>query len=304
MTPMQTTQTASVAVSSIDWRSIVAGSVAAAALSIVLFGFGGALGLSLTSARPYGGFAASTVAIVSALWLAMVYVLTFAAGGYVAGRMRIPVSLNPKEREFRDGAHGFLVWALGTLVGAYLLASTLSAVTSKTVDSAGRVAEVAGQVSATAASSGNVAEFLSYNVDKMLRPGTAAGSSATQQQLPARDVTEVARIFGVSLFNGTLGASDSEYLASLVSTRTGLTAADAKRRVDETYAALAAKKAELEMKAREAAETARKAGILTAFLAAAVALSGLVAAAWAAGCGGRDRDEGRDLTIFGQARLW
>ena len=104
--------------------------------------------------------------------------------------------------------------------------------------------------------------------------------------------------------NGTLATTDKEYLASIVATRTGIPAVDAGKRVDETYAAVAAKKAELEAKARSAAETARKAAILMAFLAAGVALAGLLAAAWAAGCGGRDRDEGRDLVIFGQKRLW
>jgi hypothetical protein len=301
---MATVQSTDLAVASIDWRAIVAGATAAAALSVVLFGFGSALGLSLASARPYAGLPATGIAILSALWLALVYVSTFAAGGYLAGRLRIPVSTVSKEREFRDGAHGFLVWALGTLVGAYLVASTLSAATSKTVDAAARVAEAAGQVTVGATTNGGIPDLLAYNIDKMLRPGTTPTPSATQPALAPRDVSDVVRIFGVSLANGTLAQNDKDYLASIVATRTGIPAADAGKRVDETYAAVAAKKAELEAKARSAAETARKAAILTAFLAAAVALAGLLAAAWAAGCGGRDRDEGRDLVIFGQKRLW
>jgi hypothetical protein len=300
MTPTLTSETTR---SSVDWQSIIAGAIAAAALALVLFGFGSALGLSLTSARPYGGLSATSMAVVSSLWLALVYVLTFAAGGYVAGRMRLPISTSAKEREFRDGAHGFLVWALGTLVGAYLIASTLSAAASKTADVAARVVESAGQATAGASSTGAISELLSYNVDKMLRPNTPTGPT-TQAALPARDASEVVRIFGVSLANGTLAATDKDYLANLVAARTGVPAADAARRVDETYASITAKKAELETKARAAAETARKAGIMAAFLAAAVSLAGLVAAAWAAACGGRDRDEGRDLVILGQKRFW
>lgn len=301
---MTTVQMADVSAPAVDWRAIIAGAIAAAALSVVLFGFGGALGLSLTSARPYAGFSATTVAVVSALWLALVYILTFTAGGYIAGRLRLPLSPTSKEREFRDGAHGFLVWALGTLIGAYVIASTLSSTAATTVDAAARLTQAAGQVSTMPASSPGASEFLSYNVDLMLRPAVPAPASSGSQPLPPRDMADIVRIFGVSLVNGTLSARDKEYLASVVATRSGLAPVDAGRRVDETYAAIVAKKSELEAKAREVAETARKAGILSAFLAASVALTGLIAAAWAASCGGRDRDEGRDLQIFGQKRLW
>jgi hypothetical protein len=300
---MTTAQTVDVNAPSVDWRSIIAGAVAAAALSIVLLGFGSALGLSLSSARPYAGLSGTTMAILSAIWLALVYILTFAAGGYVAGRLRVPVSTNPKEREFRDGAHGFLVWALGTILGAYLIASALSMTASKAVDAGARVAEAAGQATAATSSSGAIGELLSYNVDKMLRPGTPASSTAPSTMTP-RDVSEVIRIFTISLANGALIPNDRDYLASLVAARTGVATADSGRRVDETYAAIVAKKADVEAKARAAAESARKAGVLSAFLAAAVALTGLLVAAWAASCGGRDRDEGRDLVVLGQKRLW
>jgi hypothetical protein len=299
---MTTEQTS--AVPSIDWRSIIAGAVAAAALAIVLVGFGSAVGLSLTSARPYAGLAASSLAVLSALWIGLVYVATFAAGGYIAGRMRVPASAVPKEREFRDGAHGFLVWALGTLVGTYLLASTLTAVASKTVDSAARAAEAAGQATTAAATSAGITELVSYNVDRVFRTNTPGAAPAAPNPNAARDTAEIVRIFAISLANGSLSPADKDYITGMAAARAGIPAADASRRVDEAFNAVSAKKAELESKARNAAETARKAGVISAFLAAAVAMCGLVAAIWAASSGGRDRDEGRDLVVFGQARLW
>jgi hypothetical protein len=301
---MATLQATEASAPGIDWRAIVAGAIAAAALSVVLFGFGGALGLSLTSARPYAGLSGTAVAIVSALWLAAVYILTFAAGGYVAGRLRVPLSAILKERQFRDGAHGFLVWALGTLAVAVLIASALSSTTSKAVDAAARTAEAVSQATAATASNGTLTDLLAYNVEKMLRPGLPNSAPAAQQPLPPHDMADVARIFSVSLANGTLASNDKDYLATMVSARTGLPLSDAGRRVDDTYASLATKKTELEARARSAGETARKVGILTAFLAASVALAGLVTAVWAASCGGRDRDDARDLVVFGQDRLW
>lgn len=294
-------QTEVVAGSSIDWRSVIAGAVAAGALSLVLIGFGSAIGLSMTSARPYGGFSATALAVATAIWISIVYVVTFAAGGYVTGRMRLPISNNPKEREFRDGTHGFLVWSLGTVVGAYLLASTLSAGTSKAVDAIANVAESAGQVATGLP--GPLAELASYTIDRAFRPAPSAASAAAPA-LTARDTSDIVRIFSVSLANGALAQPDRDHLAGLVATRTGIPATDAARRVEEAYSTVVAKRAEIETRARDTAEMARKTGVMSAFLAAAVSLIGLLAAAWAASCGGRDRDENRELVMFGQTRFW
>jgi hypothetical protein len=49
-------------------------------------------------------------------------------------------------------------------------------------------------------------------------------------------------------------------------------------------------------KAKQAAETARKIGVLVAFLSAASLAVGAAAAWWAATMGGKHRDEGVDLS--------
>jgi hypothetical protein len=49
-------------------------------------------------------------------------------------------------------------------------------------------------------------------------------------------------------------------------------------------------------KTREATETARKAGIILAFLTAATMVLGVAAAWWGAGMGGRHRDENFDAS--------
>ncbi len=107
----------------VDWQAILAGAVAAAGLSAIFITFGGAIGLSMSSARPYAGWSATVIAVVAGLWMALSQVGSFAAGGYVAGRLRHRTGVSRSETSFRDGAHGFIVWCVGTLVGAYLLAS-------------------------------------------------------------------------------------------------------------------------------------------------------------------------------------
>ena len=108
------------------------------------------------------------------------------------------------------------------------------------------------------------------------------------------------RIFADNLGAGSLPPRELAYLASLVSAQTGLAQADAEKRVDEAFAE--AKNAET--KARLAADKARKATALAAFLAAATLAVGCAAACAAAGVGGRHRDEQTELRLFGTARFW
>jgi hypothetical protein len=58
-----------------------------------------------------------------------VEIFSFIAGAYLAGRLRqrIP-DATESEAEMRDAWHGLLVWAVGTLIGAYLAASAISGV--------------------------------------------------------------------------------------------------------------------------------------------------------------------------------
>lgn len=296
--------TMAVDVPSVDWRAVVAGAFGAIAISFVLIGFGSALGLSLTSARPYAGLSVTWLAILAALWLSIVHVIAFAAGGYLAGRMRVPISGQSDEREFRDGAHGFLVWALVTVVFAIVLASGTTALTGKAVDSAGKMVSAGTQ--AATANPAAAEQAVLYGVDRMMRSSSSATQAPSQTQSAdvPRQSAEIARIFTVAFAQGTLPTADRDYVAGLVTARTGLAEAEARRRVDEAFTQLQTTARNAEAKVRDAAEAARKAAIASAFLAAAVALVGLLAAAWAATGGGNDRDSGRALVVFGRPRFW
>jgi hypothetical protein len=90
---------------------------------------------------------------------------------------------------------------------------------------------------------------------------------------------------------GAFDAADKSYVAELVSQRTGLPPEEASKRVEEVVA-----------RAREAAEGARKYGILVAFLYAASMLVSAGAAWWAATLGGKHRDERVDYSHLLSAR--
>jgi nucleoid DNA-binding protein len=103
---------------------------------------------------------------------------------------------------------------------------------------------------------------------------------------------EISRILLMSAANGSLSGDDRAYLARVIAARANITQADAEKRVD----ALSEHMKTSADKVRAATETARKGGVLLAFLTAASMVLGAAAAWWGAGVGGRHRDEKFDAS--------
>lgn len=310
----------------LDWGPVILGALGAAAMSVVLLAFGSALGLSVVSPYQYAGISAKGAAIAAAVYLALVMVASFAAGGYIAGRMRTPWRTTDEvEMHFRDGAHGFGVWSLGVLLGAALAASGVGAV----VSAAGKATTTIAAAGTAGAASNPALGQLSlrptdYAIDRLLAPAPApagAPAAAPAPAAPATDATAaaapvranpvtprsradleapIARVFAAGLTNPQLDARHRTYLARIVSEQTGLPQAEAEKRVDETYADLKA----AEQKARDAAEAARKTAIIAAFLAAATLAIGCAAACAGASLGARHRDERTSVSFLGSTRFW
>ena len=292
----------------LEWGPIIAGALGAAAISLVLFAFGSAIGLSAVSPYPYRGLNASTFFIVAALYAAMVQVVSYAAGGYLAGRMRAPWPDGVlAERHFRDGAHGFAVWAIALLVSAGMLASGVGGVLKTATEAASVVTAGTGAAAVNRLSM----EPADYATDFLLRPGaaaradSAAATTAAGTQpaaaAPPTDRAPITRLFTSSLKNGSLAAPDRTYLAQVVSQQTGVPQAAAEKRVDAAY--VQAQNAE--QKARDLANEARKKAALAGFLTAATLAIACAAACVAAGLGGKDRDEETARTYWlGAARFW
>jgi len=293
----------------VDWGPIILGTVGALAIMVVLMTFGGALGLSVTSPQPYAGLSAKALAVLAGLYAALVHVASFATGGYLAGRMRTPwATTDTVESHFRDGGHGFAVWALGVVLGAVLALSGVSGIV-KAVTGATTAVAAAGAAGAAANPQTPAAlqqlsmQPTDYAVDRLLAPGPAAvaapaggPAAAARADLAA----PIARAFTANINNPQLDARDRAWLASLVSQRTGLPQADAEKRVDEAFTELKA----AEQKARDAADRARKATLIAGFLAAATMAIGCAAACAGAALGAHHRDERTLVVLFGSRRFW
>src|SRR5450432_4495388 len=114
-------------VAGVSWPAVTAGAVVSCALTLVLIAFGLGLGLSIVSPWAGAGVSASTFKIGTGLYLVVIAMLSSSIGGYIAGRLRTRwTGVRSDEVYFRDTAHGFIAWALASLLGAVLLASPAS----------------------------------------------------------------------------------------------------------------------------------------------------------------------------------
>jgi hypothetical protein len=270
------------ATSFVEWGAVLAGAALSAALSFVLLTFGSAVGLSATSPWPNSGLSVKVIATLAIFWALAQQIGSLMAGGYVAGRMRSRWHEAGDEREFRDGLHGGLVWAVAVLISAFLVLATASF----GVQSGAKLAS-----SAAAGAASPTADPMNTVLDAMLRPGASMAaanrqSSGAQTPQSSNQVAsnsdergELSRILASAVANGSLTAENRSYLANLVSERTGASQQEAEKRVDDAISA-----------ARTAADKARRAAILAGFITAAGLVLSLGAAWWAAIKGGEHRD--------------
>lgn len=205
----------------ISWAAVLAGAVASLALTLVLISFGAGMGFSVVSPWGNSGVSASTFKIGTGLYFIVMAMISSAIGGYLAGRLRTKwLGVQTTEVHFRDTAHGFLAWAAASVLGAVLLASPASSLIGGTLSGATQAAANSAQSSP-----------MDGYVDRLLR---SDNPSAPGQQNPSDARGEMVRLFTSSFHNGNdLNPADRTYVAKVVSTRTGLSQADAEKRVND-----------------------------------------------------------------------
>lgn len=257
-----------ISVSGISWPAVVAGAVVSCALTLVVLAFGVGLGLSVVSPWSGSGISASTFKIGTGLYMIVVAMLSSSIGGYIAGRLRSGwTGVHTDEVYFRDTAHGFVAWALATVLGAVLLASPAASL----------VGGATGGVTQGATSSARTSGPMDGYVDALLRPDAPAATNAGNTQ---ESRAELRRLFTSDFRNGSdLKPADSEYVAKLVAARTGLSQADAEKRVNDVVT-----------EAKANLDTARKATAQLAFWLTASLLIGAFCSSLAATEGGGLRD--------------
>jgi hypothetical protein len=277
--------------SGVSWAAVIAGAVVASALSLALLTLGAGIGLVSVSPWSNNNVSATTFGILAAAWLIAIQLFTAGLGGYLAGRLRTRwVSVHTDEVFFRDTAHGLLVWAVGAVISASLLTSAISSVASGVAKAGSAAIEVAGSAAGSTAQIGGSAiagagDPTAYFTDMLFRSDHPANpGDGTAQQ------AEVGRIVGRDAFSGDMPAADKTYVARLVASHTGLSQADAEKRVSDVVDQAKNAKAKAENAAKESADAARKTGVYIALWAFISLLVGAFSASYMATIGGRIRD--------------
>ncbi len=292
--------------SAVSWSAIFGGAAASAVLSLILLILGTGLGLSSVSPWAQSGISAATFGVSTIIWLTLTQLVASGMGGYIAGRLRTRwAGVHTDEVFFRDTAHGFLSWAVASLVTAAMLTSAVTSIVGGGVSATASVAGGAVQTAMTAAVGGAVAGSNATNnsvgndslgglLDGLFRKAPSANSAAGQSAPAPANLTnalpEVSRIFMRSLSAGALSPADVNYIGQLVAQRTDLSQQDAEKRVIETYAAAQARLLEAQTAAKDAADKARKASATAALWLFITLLIGAFSASFAAVFGGRRRD--------------
>jgi hypothetical protein len=269
------------AVSAVSWASLLAGTAAAVAASLLLVALGTGLGFASLSPWSGEGPTATTFTMMTAIWLIVVQWLASGLGGYLTGRLRTGwVGTHTHEVFFRDTAHGFVTWALATVITSAIVALGATALLSGATKIASSAVSGAAREGANAAHASAGVTSNSYEIDSLFR--------STSPDTAGPEVRgEAARILIKGLGDGDVTPADRAYLASVVAARTGISPEEAGQRVD---AAIVQVKA-VEVKARETADAARKAASSASIFTALSMLIGAFIASVAAAIGGAERDK-------------
>jgi hypothetical protein len=257
------------ALSGVSWPAIVAGAVVACALTLALLAFGTGLGLSVVSPWAGSGVSATTFKIGTGLYLIVIAMISSSLGGYLAGRLRSGwADVHRDEIYFRDTAHGFIAWALASVLGAAVLATPASSLMGGAATGASQ-----GAVGAGSQAAGPMEGY----VDTLLRSDPAAAQS---QNASTDNRAEMVRLFTRSFpGGGDLKTPDRDYVVKVVAARTGLSQTDAEKRVNDVVTQI-----------KSDADAARKATAAVAFWLTASLLLGAFCASLAATEGGGLRD--------------
>ena len=227
------------------WGIAIAGAIAAAATSFFLLTLGAGVGLALAPSHPTAGKAVAFLTL-GAVYFFAAQAFGFAVGGYLVGRLIGPeAGENRKEEEFRAAAHGFVMWAVAIVAGLLILAISSG---------------VAGSEMLTANPSSQ-SDNSNYFVDLMFRGAPASAKVDS-------DKAEATRILAMAAV-GASNATDTARLGELVSQDANLSESAGLERV-----------ADVEARAKLAADQARKtASMLSLWTALSLLFGSVVAVA-------------------------
>jgi hypothetical protein len=255
-----------------SWGLVLAGGIAATAITFFLLSLGSGFGLLLVNPQTHSGPSLPTFLTGGAIFFIAAQAFGFAVGGYLAGRLLGPITESRAQEEFRAEAHGLMVWAVAVVATVTLVAivglsaATTGATTAALYGASPQKAE---------------ATPTAYLVDQLFRPQSGPEPVAPQNSV---DRAEAGRIVDAGLSLGMRPTpADKTRLIDIVSREAGIAPKEANDRIDMMQR-------DLKAKLDHAANIARKAASYTALWIALSLIFGAIVSITAA-MAARDEDD-------------
>ena len=183
--------------SAVSWGAVLAGAAIATAVTFALMVLGAGLGLTLVSPWWEANAEATTIAASTIVWLIVMQWASAGVGGYLTGRLRTRwTRVHSDEVFFRDTAHGFLTWAVATIIVAGFASHGLMGAFSSGTQALGQAAGAAVEGVSDAASE-SLSDPTAYFVDALYRPtspSTGTASAGSSRETPSADAAAPAPV--------------------------------------------------------------------------------------------------------------
>lgn len=236
----------------ISWGAIIAGTVAATAMHILLSLLGLAIGASTVDPAHYDTPEASSLGLGAGVWWTGSALVSIFIGGWVAGRL----SGDPVRE---DGAlHGFVTWGLSTILMFYLLTTTLGGILGGTFNTISSMMQgaatqaAAGRTTDTEEEGDGVWQGIDSQIEQMLARASAspmAPTSSNVAQVVADEELRASIQRVVTADPGQVSSGDREAAINGLVTKTGMTRSQAEEQLSRWQANY-----------QQAEQTAREAG--------------------------------------------
>lgn len=275
------------AVRRISWGAIFAGIAVVLVVELLLMLLGLAIGAATIDPLARGDTpSASTLSIGSAIWWLISTAIAVFAGAWVAGRLAgMPTKT--------DGMlHGVVTWAVATLLGLYLLTSTIGSIIGGAFGTLGSVAQTITQSGQSLAQGAMqvMPDEIRSQIDQVLAQAPAAAGAVQDQAQQAQQAAGGGNPIDAAqrVFRGVQeGASpqDREAAINVIAQQAGIPREEAQARLEQfqqTYQQYTQQAAE---QARQAAEVAANTVAQVSFWSVVALVIGGVLAAVGGGMG-------------------
>ena len=256
-----------------SWGAVLAGAIVAAASFIILslLGVGvGAGGLHLSSAATSN---AGSFGLGEGIWTAIVLFLSLLFGGYVAAR------LSGTHSHLDAELHGITVWGVTVLLITVLLAQAVGSLLGTVASTAGSA--VGGAASSLTGAVTNAVGSPAGLVGQLQQSLTTSGDPT--QMTHAQITSEIATLVGRRVVNGSLTDDQRDRLTTLVAAQSGISKDAAAHRVSDMEQQATTTLAQVNQRAREAAEATAHGAAVSAralFSGLFLSLAGALVGAW------------------------